>query len=129
MLSYGNTQSAVLPAPEIEIEAISPTNDRLRVKFVCVVDTAATISAIPRKLIERMEPLDYQTCQIAWGNGQTQRHKKVLVDIKIGGIRFQNQWVIANDKHYGLIGRDLLNAYILTCDGPKRIWETNPSWL
>ena len=42
---------------------------------------------------------------------------------------FREKWVVVCEKPYGLIGRDLLNSYVLTCDGPGAYWKVEPNWL
>jgi hypothetical protein len=129
MLPYGIVQSTRLPAPEVEVEVFSLDQPIMRVKVICVVDTAATISVIPRFLVERLGPLDYSTCEMEWGQGYRTSQKRFKLAVKVGSALFAPLWVITNEKRYGLIGRDLLNAHLLTCDGPQKIWATNPSWL
>ena len=45
------------------------------------------------------------------------------VDLKVGDAEFPDFEVIALSKNYGLIGRDILNAYRVILDGPKGSWE------
>ena len=129
MNPYGTTQAKALPGPEIEMEVMSPCNGNLMTRVTFLVDTAATISVIPKRLIEKIGPLEYRICEVTWGNGLTQELRKVLVDLKIGHQVFREKWVVVCEKPYGLIGRDLLNSYVLTCDGPGAYWKVEPNWL
>ena len=129
MLKYGTVQSSVTPAPEIEIEVSSPTDPLRRATVICIVDTAATVSVLPRQVIASLQPLDYRKCRIQWGSGDVASNRWYCVDLKLGPVRFPELWVVTNEKEYGLIGRDLLNTHLLLCNGPERRWRVEPSWL
>jgi len=83
------------------------------------LDTAADISVVPRKFIERFGPLAFNTLRIR----QTDRCEySYLLEITIAGHRYSVE-AVAHDASYALIGRDILNQCTLIADGPNETFE------
>jgi hypothetical protein len=128
MFIYGYAQSVNTPAPEIEATVVCLDVGGRQEKVVCVVDTAASKTCIPRALIERLAPKTYTSGFVVWGSGQRSRHDMFRVGIEVGPKNFI-LWVVATEKSYGLLGRDVLNDHTLTCDGPNLRWGVQPPWI
>lgn len=125
---YGVTQSQKLPAPELNLEIQAPTEPTVSYKVVCIIDTGACISAMPRSILKAMPLHDYTYCGVSWGSGQPTKQRKCKINLVIGKVLFEDLWVVETEKAYGLLGRDVLNDRRLMCDGPKLSWSVEPQW-
>ncbi len=126
--AYGYTQSAKLAAPELSLEVLSPASNERRQEVICVVDTGACASCIPQVIVKSLDLKDYRRRQISWGDGRVTSQNLYAVDLAFGEVVLRDVWVLATEKEYGLIGRDILNKYRLLCDGPSRVWSVEPRW-
>jgi predicted aspartyl protease len=129
MFPYGKTQSSIMPAPEVIVNVSSPMDGTKRTDVMFVVDTGAAVSLLPTNILERLGPLECSPCSVNWGNGITMKHMRYLVVLSVNDVTFEPIWVVATEKKYGLLGRDILNRHLLTCDGPQQTWTTEPAWL
>jgi|SRR6267142_3564059 len=126
---YGYTQSPNLPAPEVSLAIQSPVRNDQKRDVVCVIDTGACVSCMPRRILEQLELKDYTTRNIAWGSGRISTHRMFAVNLVVYSVLLNDIWILETDKTYGLLGRDVLNAYRLLCDGPSRKWNVEPRWI
>ncbi len=128
MYTYGNSQGIHIPAPEIELHAAIPNNPSCTASVVSIVDTGAVKTCVPESFIERLRrdnlELDYRWAH-ATGPGGRIDVRVYTVDLKVGHTEFSDFEVIALSKSYGLIGRDILNAYRVILDGPNGSWEVD----
>jgi hypothetical protein len=129
MYNYGRTQSPKIPGPEISVEVFPPDGSERRKVVTCLIDTAATVSVLPLSLIEELYLREYTSSGVTWGSGARTQEPKYHVSLRISDRVFSDLWVIMCRKEYGLIGRDVLNAHRLTCDGPGEIWKVEPEWV
>jgi hypothetical protein len=131
MYKYGYTQSTKMPGPEIGVEVLSAYRSGRSRAVTCVIDTAATVSVLPLFLVDELQLGDYTSSSVTWGSGDSTMEKKYLVDLRISGRLFSGLYVvmIKRPKGYGLIGRDILNTHLLTCDGPGGTWRVEPEWV
>jgi len=129
MFKYGNTQSATMPGPEINVGVFPGDGSNQSENIVCVIDTGATVSVLPISLVKSLPLRDYTSARIRWGSGDETPVVKYLVSLRISGKTIDSLWVVMVERPYGLIGRDVLNKHLLTCDGPSAVWAVEPEWL
>lgn len=106
------------PAPVVEV--ILEWNGR-RSPVRALVDTGASVTAIPRAEYRRLglrkigDPEDI-------GGVATARADRTVVNITFEGVVFPNFPVVTTeDLPCTLIGRDILNRYVIECDGPRSV--------
>jgi predicted aspartyl protease len=129
MFNYGRTQSVNIPGPELEVSVSSPDGSEEVGSVVCLIDTAATTSVLPKSIVKRLDLKDYDFRRVTWGSGKEDVVKIYAVNLRVGNSAVNKLWVLVCDKGHGLIGRDVLNAHLLTCDGPNKVWAVEPDWL
>lgn len=129
MYKYGFTQSRKMPGPELRVEVSSELQPNVRESVTCLIDTAAVATVLPVNLVKRLSLRDYTSATVTWGSGETTEELKYRVNLHVAGRLFPSLWVFMCRKDYGLIGRDMLNAHLLTCDGPAEAWKVEPAWL
>ena len=129
MYRYGHTQSPRTPGPEILVDIFSSYQPEKVAVVTCIIDTAATVSVLPSSLIDELQLGDYTLSPVTWSSGAKTQEKRYLVDMRVSGRVFRGLWVVMFRKTYGLIGRDILNTHLLTCDGPGGIWRVEPEWV
>jgi Aspartyl protease len=126
---YGNTQKSRLPAPEIKLQAHLPTAPERRHDVICIVDTGASGTCLPNHILRSLNPLDYTKKVVEWGSGERTEVLMSAVNLVVGSMVFADLFVAGIEKPYGLIGRDLLNKYLLACDGLNLVWSVEPEWI
>lgn len=129
MFKYGRTQSQTVPGPELTVSVSSLDGSRQVGSVVCLIDTAATTSLLPTSIVEQLGLNDYDFRRVGWGSGSSDIRRVYAVNLRIGNCVFNRLYVIAAERGHGLIGRDVLNAHMLTCDGPNKEWTVKPEWL
>lgn len=85
-----------------------------------IIDTGADISTIPQDLIQflGLQPRGYRHYRFP-GEKHIRVAPTYYVSLKIPDAPLLNTAVIATDDEYALLGRDILNQFVLHADGPK----------
>jgi predicted aspartyl protease len=124
MFKYGTIHD--IPAPQISIKVFS-TNNRFNSETDAIADTGAAMTCIPKKVIDKIgeDKLRYKILTVRGAVGHASQMKSYIVHLRIGKCDFKNMEVIGFDREYALIGRDILNRYQITFDGPNLLWEVN----
>jgi hypothetical protein len=127
MFEYGTLQSKKAPGPQIYVEARSPVDESLRAEVDAIIDTGAAITCLPLRVIRQLNPddLDYRKVTVRGPVGWTESRKAYIVHLKILRCEFRDLEVVGLDRDYALIGRDILNGYAITVDGPTQRWSVN----
>lgn len=113
------------PAPVLQV-AIAPAKNDPHLEFSALLDTGADMSVLPGMVIEALglAPLRYLNIQ-AFENGRKVTRTVAVYVIHLrtpgglpDGVLEVVQHEFAPDERYIIIGRDLLNLWRLTLDGP-----------
>jgi len=85
-----------------------------------IIDTGADISTIPQALIDALglHPRGYRHYRFP-GEKDIRVAPTYYVSLKIPDAPLLNTAVIATDDKFALLGRDILNQFVLQADGPK----------
>ena len=116
MFNYGNVQTSTRLSPQTSIQLYNPRNNSPNSDsdVDAIVDTGAVMTCIPESTITKLgSSLVYNTCKLRDANGNVQERKTYRIDVKIGDYKYQNLEVIAISKEYALIGRDILNDFVV----------------
>ncbi|MFM7441338.1 MAG: hypothetical protein ACKO2V_22535 [Snowella sp.] len=112
-------------SPIARIEVLNPNSSEKRVENVkAILDTGAGITVIPESIIEILGALDYTVIRIRSlldRNGITSK-KLYSVIIEFDGQENEVE-VLAIPRDYAIIGRDILNQYKITLNGPEETWS------
>lgn len=125
MFRYGKCQGPTLVhAPQVRIRVSHPARPDKAITCWAIVDSGAAKSSIPENIIQDLggkfwtEPIE-----VSGFTGRTY-HMTYQVDLRVGTCSMPGIWVIGNaERPYALIGRDILNRFILRLDGPNGKWE------
>jgi hypothetical protein len=90
--------------------------------FPGLFDTGASRTAIPHRIALTFNlRIMNKNVNVGSAFGDEKKCWLCLVDINFDVVSFPNQPVLAiPDKEHILIGRDILNRYVATFDGPNR---------
>ena len=92
--------------------------------FFVVTDTAADFSVIPWWIVEELEPNQLGESEALGLGGHILTMPTFLVQIQLRGMPGQVVKVLASaEEPYVLLGRDVLNRFRVTLDGPKLVLE------
>ncbi len=124
------------PAPTAEfkistdISSIITSCNAAEVDVEMLIDTGADTSMIPIETIKALEnqagcPLPYGVRIVEDFNGATSTHKSYDLTILVQNSGFQDELLIEFleiDDERGILGRDILNDFETTFNGPAREW-------
>jgi hypothetical protein len=96
-----------------------------------LVDTGADMSTIPKTAVSKLEgalgrsiPYDIVLTEDFDGKKSMLKRYNFKVEVWNGGSKFEHTiGIIAVDDEEGVLGRDILNNYILTLNGPELRWS------
>ncbi|MFL5803952.1 MAG: hypothetical protein ACJ8CR_19685 [Roseiflexaceae bacterium] len=118
MLPYIRFDPLSLPAPALEIQAISPVTGRQRA-IRAKLDTGADGSIIPEELAADLALASQGQFLTIDYFGMPRLSSSYRVDFIVDGRQFVDLEVTTAPLGYVLLGRDVLNHLILTLDGPQ----------
>jgi len=124
------------PAPTVKIEISTDllkaigVGDDARIGVTMVLDTGADTSLVPYyavKLLEReisrLLPYDFRT--VEGYDGERSQHKAYTLTVQSGidgSDSGRDVVFLAIKGNEGVLGRDVLNEYSISLDGPKGRW-------
>jgi len=126
---YEGIRRSNIPAPTIDLIAFAPSDDLLIGTAKAIIDTGATITCVPASIIDAIgrKNLSATSKKVvgAFRGRRSQLEKEsYTVNLKLGNCYFENiEVVVLPDMEYGLIGRDILNDFKITFDGPNDSWK------
>ena len=93
-----------------------------------LLDTGSPFTLIPERFIERLGTanLAYEWIRIRGVTNQIEDRLAYLIHLKVARWDFYDFRVVTFKKPYALIGRDIINRYNITLDGPQQRWMVNP---
>ncbi len=105
------------PAPTLEIVAENPDEPARAVSVTAQIDTAADLSCIPLGLIMALGLERGDATVIAGYDGRPTTSVIYLVNLRISGYAIQHVRAIPIPDSIFLLGRNVLNHFILTLNG------------
>jgi len=94
-------------------------SERIKAKL----DTGASITAIPERLISSLELVPVRTVTALDYKGTEQQHQSFFVHLVLNGMRFDWVEVVSARMRNLLVGRDILNRLKVTLDGKNLSFE------
>ena len=115
------------PAPILPLEITIPEEPQRRVQVDAQLDTAADISAIPARVVDEwnLEPVSEVT--VTGYNAETETLPTYTVGLELPQAHIRRIEVISIPEPYVLLGRDVLNHFYISLNGPGLTFEMDPS--
>ena len=129
MYSYKKTHPMRPLAPVIDLIAMVPGDQSFTAQSEAIVDTGATITCVPARVIDELGRDVVVAKSVAVrgalkSSRANSRREVYVLDIRLGNCYFPRLPVLVlPDMDYALIGRDILNDYLITFDAPNKSWS------
>lgn len=132
--NYGYTQTADSPCPEIVVQISTPYRINSGTTIIscrAIIDSGSPITCIPEVTINQLKEMGASITSVGevrvGGVTSKKGENKSLfrMAIKIEGCIFSPIKVIALNRPYVLIGRDIINGFEVRLDAPNYSWEAN----
>ncbi len=108
------------PAPMLRVGISAPQGQGV-IQLQALIDTGSDISILPESVIEGLGIIRAGTVELEGYDGETTEATAFIVRVSLLTGRQWSVAVVAWSQSHGLIGRNLLNHWRLTLDGPKGI--------
>lgn len=95
-----------------------PTISEQSVTDIAYLDSGADGTIIPLRLLQQIDARKVDEMNLRWGSGQSYRVDIYEVVLQIGSYRPLKVYAVAHrHEPHILLGRDVLNQFIVTLDG------------
>ncbi len=129
---YGYTQTPTCPGPEVLVTLTTPLGQRVGKGISCkaVFDSGSPMTCMPEYMVRELVRMQLALREVGYvnvrgvnsSNRNGRRRSKYEIIIQIGACVFLVEVVTVN-RHYILIGRDILNNFEFVLDGPNKGWR------
>ena len=110
------------PAAYTEIRIVNPVSGNA-VTYPAKLDTGATLTVLPRNVVAELGLVaDGQVTVRGYDRVQVER-PAYFVHLEVEGYSFSDVKVTASPRDDVLLGRDVLNHFVVTFDGKNRAVE------
>jgi predicted aspartyl protease len=104
------------PAPGCQVSISFGTNVR---QYPALIDSGAAMTCIPGRLVRDLALIRIADTGVTGATGHTEQEGIYRANLEFLGMRFNNFPVTSlRNKAYMIIGRDILNKYLTTLNGP-----------
>jgi hypothetical protein len=111
------------PAPALMVEVYSPDDPTQRQQILAKLDTAADITVISAQVLDTLNA-EVFSMQVVSGYESTPiAVSTYVVGIELPTARIRRIEVVPISEDYVLLGRDVLNLFYITLDGPDLTFE------
>jgi predicted aspartyl protease len=113
------------PSPIARIEVSNPYDSKNKLKNVkAILETGAGVTSIPESIIKELGSLLYTTINV---RSPLDRNETIAMRLYVVRIKFDGKLheveVLTIPRNYAIIGRDILNQYKITLNGPEETWS------
>jgi predicted aspartyl protease len=117
------------PAPFLEISFLTPISQNLKscIKSNAIIDSGASISVIPKRIAYELELKYIDEIKVKGFKGSESKSYVYPILITIKSLGNFITKVITWDEQYAIIGRDLLNKWLILLNGPDNNFEISLS--
>jgi predicted aspartyl protease len=91
------------------------------------IDSGADICAVPETIIAELDLPPVRTVRAAGFAGVLTEATHFHVELEIAGHRFEHLEVLSTRRPYAIIGRNVLQRFVVRLDGPKALLTMNVS--
>ena len=111
------------PAPFVEFEVISPQDSTQRHLAQGLLDTGAKVSVLPVEILTALQIPKASDMSVESWDGSPTLVTTYIVTLGIANARLDSIEVVATPMPYAILGRDVLNHFILALNGKDLIFE------
>ena len=110
------------PAPFLEIQVINPVTGVTQ-QCPAKLDTGATLTILPEVLVDALVLSPKGEATIYGYNGMATIRPIYYVNLQVAGYSFSSVRVSSSKRSDVLLGRDVLNHFIITLNGKDLTFE------
>jgi hypothetical protein len=115
------------PAPLVDFTVYCPVDHGRTASIQGELDSGAEISVVPRELVDELHLMPRRVMIAQSYDGTQSQWATYMVDLEIEGYPVSDVEVIALPRQDAILGRDVLNQFIVTLDGKELDFEiTDP---
>ena len=111
------------PAPFIEFDVVSPQDPTQRRLAQGLLDTGAEVSVLPVEIPTALRIPKASDMSVESWDGSSTHVTTYMVTLGIADARLDSIEVVAAPMPYAILGRDVLNHFILTLNGKDLMFE------
>ena len=111
------------PAPFIEFEVVSPQDSTQRHLAQGLLDTGAEVSVLPVEILTALQIPKASNMPVESWDGSSTLVTTYIVTLGIADAHLDSIEVVAASMPYAILGRDVLNHFILTLNGKDLVFE------
>jgi hypothetical protein len=112
------------PAPIARVIFRDPSNGNTVDDVLMLIDSGADITLVPQACIDDLEstfdPED--SYELEGFDGQKSKAQSVELDLVFLTKALRGRYLVINSM-VSILGRDILNHFVLVFDGPRLIWD------
>jgi len=120
MLIFPYETAELPPAPYIDLQVSAPHRSETRRSMRAKLDSGASLTVIPQSLVREWNLATHEGARVRAYDGTPRTRPIYHVDLRIGARWFLNIRVIASKRRNILLGRNVLNQFSITHDGPHQ---------
>jgi predicted aspartyl protease len=111
------------PAPFIEFDVVSPQDSTQQRPAQGLLDTGAEVSVLPVEILTALQIPKASSMSVESWDGSPTPVTTYIVTLGIADAHLDSIEVVAAQMPYAVLGRDVLNHFILTLNGKDLTFE------
>jgi len=111
------------PAPFIEFDVVSPQDSKQQRPAQGLLDTGAEVSVLPVEILTALQIPKASSMSVESWDGSPTFVTTHIVTLGIADAHLDSIEVVAAPIPYAILGRDVLNHFILTLNGKDLTFE------
>ena len=111
------------PAPVVGFKVYCPVDHQRVANVSGELDSGAEISVVPQRLVDELRLVPRRGMVTQAYDGTQSQWATYMVDLEIEGCEVHDVEVIALPRLDAVLGRDVLNSFIVTLDGKALTFE------
>ena len=115
------------PAPFLSVTVASPIEKRRRETLPALLDTGSDVTAIPVRLVESLQLYPTGRLRLEDIKSETTFVYTYGVQLNVAEVIIPRTEVILTGLDFIVLGRDVLNRFYLTLNGPELLFDLNLS--